>query len=109
MHAYAAAIPVCRFASWAWRLGVQPCDAARSSAGASRAWQLPRRSRMLLGTFAIFARELAIDLGTANTCVFARGQGIVLSEPSIVAFNTINDRIEAVGNDAKAMVGRTPG
>ncbi|OFW41740.1 MAG: rod shape-determining protein [Acidobacteria bacterium RIFCSPLOWO2_12_FULL_67_14] len=64
---------------------------------------------MLLGTFAIFASDLAIDLGTANTCVFARGQGIVLSEPSIVAFNTVNDRIEAVGTDAKAMVGRTPG
>ena len=64
---------------------------------------------MLLGAFSMFSNDLAIDLGTANTCVFARGQGIVLSEPSIVAFNTINDRIEAVGNDAKAMVGRTPG
>jgi len=64
---------------------------------------------MLLGAFAMFSNDLAIDLGTANTCVFARGQGIVLSEPSIVAFNTTNDRIEAVGNDAKAMVGRTPG
>ena len=64
---------------------------------------------MLLGTFAMFSSDLAIDLGTANTCVFARGQGIVLSEPSIVAFNTVNDRIEAVGSEAKAMVGRTPG
>ena len=57
----------------------------------------------------MFASDLAIDLGTANTCVFARGQGIVLSEPSIVAFNTMSDRIEAVGAEAKAMVGRTPG
>ena len=64
---------------------------------------------MLLGAFAMFSNDLAIDLGTANTCVFARGQGIVLSEPSIVAFNTVRDRIEAVGSDAKAMVGRTPG
>src|SRR5918995_720889 len=64
---------------------------------------------MLLGAFAIFSNDLAIDLGTANTCVFARGQGIVLSEPSIVAFNRINDKIEAVGTEAKAMVGRTPG
>ena len=64
---------------------------------------------MLLGAFAIFSNDLAIDLGTANTCVFARGQGIVLSEPSIVAFNTVNDKIEAVGSEAKAMVGRTPG
>ena len=64
---------------------------------------------MLLGAFAMFSNDLAIDLGTANTCVFARGQGIVLNEPSIVAFNTTNDRIEAVGSEAKAMVGRTPG
>jgi rod shape-determining protein MreB len=64
---------------------------------------------MLLGAFAVFSNDLAIDLGTANTCVFARGQGIVLSEPSIVAVNNTNDRIEAVGSEAKAMVGRTPG
>jgi rod shape-determining protein MreB len=63
----------------------------------------------VFGTFAIFSNDLAIDLGTANTCVFARGQGIVLSEPSIVAFNSISDKIEAVGTEAKAMVGRTPG
>ena len=64
---------------------------------------------MLLGTFAMFSNDLAIDLGTANTCVFARGKGIVLNEPSIVALNTVNDRIEAVGSEAKAMLGRTPG
>jgi rod shape-determining protein MreB len=63
----------------------------------------------VFGTFAIFSNDLAIDLGTANTCVFARGQGIVLSEPSIVAVNRVNDKIEAVGTEAKAMVGRTPG
>ena len=63
----------------------------------------------MFGTFAIFSNDLAIDLGTANTCVFARGQGIVLSEPSIVAFNRVSDKIEAVGAEAKAMVGRTPG
>jgi len=63
----------------------------------------------VFGTFAIFSNDLAIDLGTANTCVFARGQGIVLSEPSIVAFNRVSDKIEAVGTEAKAMVGRTPG
>ncbi|MBI4888664.1 MAG: rod shape-determining protein [Acidobacteria bacterium] len=56
----------------------------------------------------MFSNDLAIDLGTANTCVFARGQGIVLSEPSILALNTTTDRIEAVGSEAKAMVGRTP-
>ncbi len=55
------------------------------------------------------SNDLAIDLGTANTCVFARGRGIVLSEPSIVAFNNVNDTIEAVGTEAKEMLGRTPG
>src|SRR5918993_5356064 len=64
---------------------------------------------MLLGAFALFSNDLAIDLGTANTCVFARGQGIVLSEPSIVALNTVNAKVEAVGSEAKAMLGRTPG
>jgi rod shape-determining protein MreB and related proteins len=56
-----------------------------------------------------FSNDLAIDLGTANTCVFARGRGIVTSEPSIVAINRVTSRIEAVGNDAKEMLGRTPG
>src|ERR1051325_9794420 len=56
-----------------------------------------------------FSNDLAIDLGTANTCVFARGQGIVLNEPSIVAVNNVNDQIEAVGMEAKEMLGRTPG
>jgi rod shape-determining protein MreB and related proteins len=56
-----------------------------------------------------FSHDLAIDLGTANTCIFARGRGIVISEPSIVAFNRANGRIEAVGNEAKDMLGRTPG
>jgi rod shape-determining protein MreB len=63
---------------------------------------------VFLGSLAIFSNDLAIDLGTANTCVFARGQGIVLNEPSIVAFNTITAKVEAVGTEAKAMLGRTP-
>ena len=56
-----------------------------------------------------FSHDLAIDLGTANTCIFARGRGIVVSEPSIVAINKVNGKIEAVGNEAKEMLGRTPG
>src|SRR6187397_1039008 len=64
---------------------------------------------MFLGAMSLFSHDLAIDLGTANTCVFARGAGIVLNEPSIVAVNTVNDQIEAVGIDAKEMLGRTPG
>src|SRR5512134_1581242 len=64
---------------------------------------------MLLGAMSLFSHDLAIDLGTANTCVFARGAGIVLNEPSIVAVNNVTDQIEAVGNEAKEMLGRTPG
>src|SRR6187399_1946493 len=57
----------------------------------------------------VFSSDLAIDLGTANTCVYARGNGIVVNEPSIVAINKVNGRVEAVGKDAKDMLGRTPG
>src|SRR5688500_10234008 len=65
---------------------------------------------MGLGSFfSLFSNDLAIDLGTANTCVYARGKGIVVNEPSIVAINKINGRVEAVGKDAKEMLGRTPG
>src|SRR5438445_7290669 len=64
---------------------------------------------MLSSLLAHFSHDLAIDLGTANTCVFARGRGIVVSEPSIVAMNKVSGRIEAVGTEAKEMLGRTPG
>jgi rod shape-determining protein MreB len=63
----------------------------------------------LLSAFSFLSNDLAIDLGTANTCVFARGKGIVTSEPSIVAINKVTSKIEAVGNEAKEMLGRTPG
>ncbi|HWW91880.1 MAG TPA: rod shape-determining protein [Vicinamibacteria bacterium] len=53
--------------------------------------------------------DLAIDLGTANTLVFAKGKGVVVSEPSIVAVNRVTGKVEAVGKDAKDMLGRTPG
>ena len=62
----------------------------------------------LRSLFSLFSSDLAIDLGTANTCVYARGKGIVVNEPSIVAINKVNGRIEAVGKDAKDMLGRTP-
>src|SRR6188508_3158760 len=55
-----------------------------------------------------FGNDVAIDLGTANTCVFARGRGIVVNEPSIVAFNTARGQVEAVGQEAYEMLGRTP-
>ncbi len=60
----------------------------------------------------IFSTDLAIDLGTANTLVYAKGKGIVLSEPSVVAIRTDSkqkNRVLAVGTEAKNMLGRTPG
>src|SRR5678809_1199236 len=59
--------------------------------------------------FSLFSSDLAIDLGTANTLVYAKGRGIVVNEPSIVAINKITNRVEAVGTEAKDMLGRTPG
>lgn len=58
--------------------------------------------------FAGLGSDLAIDLGTANTCVFALGKGVVLSEPSLIAFNTSTGAVEAVGERARGMLGRTP-
>ena len=53
-------------------------------------------------------RDLAIDLGTANTLIYVRGQGVVLDEPSVVAINANDGRPVAVGLEAKRMMGRTP-
>ena len=53
-------------------------------------------------------RDIAIDLGTANTLVFVRGEGIVASEPSVVAVDTISGEVHAVGEEAQRMIGRTP-
>ena len=59
--------------------------------------------------FGYFSNDLAIDLGTANTLVYARGRGIVVDEPSIVAINKKTNKVAAVGHEAKQMLGRTPG
>lgn len=59
--------------------------------------------------FRFFSSDLAIDLGTANTLVLAKNKGIVVYEPSIVAINKMTGKVEAVGREAKEMVGRTPG
>ena len=61
--------------------------------------------------FNIFAKDMAIDLGTANTLVYVKGEGVVLNEPSVVAMVEENGKTEvlAVGNEAKQMLGRTPG
>jgi len=55
------------------------------------------------------ARDLAIDLGTANTLVYAKGKGIVLNEPTVIALNSRTSDVLAVGHDAWQMIGRTPG
>ncbi|MEX2208581.1 MAG: rod shape-determining protein [Myxococcota bacterium] len=57
----------------------------------------------------MFSNDLAIDLGTANTLVYAKGRGIISSEPSVVAVDTVKHRVRAVGKEAKSMLGRTPG
>lgn len=57
----------------------------------------------------IFGRDMAVDLGTANTLVFVRGKGIVLNEPSVVAIDKSTGTVLAVGLEAKRMIGRTPG
>lgn len=59
--------------------------------------------------FGALTRDLGIDLGTANTLVYVKGKGIVVREPSVVAIRTDTKKIEAVGSDAKKMIGRTPG
>ena len=58
--------------------------------------------------FTLAGRDMAIDLGTANTLVYVRGSGIVLNEPSVVAINAQNGKALAVGMEAKRMIGRTP-
>ena len=60
------------------------------------------------GLTGFLGRDMAVDLGTANTLVYVRGRGIVLNEPSVVAINTLNGAILAVGAEAKRMIGRTP-
>src|SRR3978361_2532912 len=62
-----------------------------------------------MATLSVIGRDMAIDLGTANTLVYVRGKGIVLNEPSVVAINTNTTGIVAVGSEAKRMIGRTPG
>ncbi len=56
----------------------------------------------------VMGRDMALDLGTANTVVYVRGEGIVLNEPSVVAVNTRTRKVLAVGSEAKSMLGRTP-
>lgn len=75
-------------------------------------WYKFRHSpKMFKSIFSAFSRDMAIDLGTANTLLYVKGKGIVLNEPSVVAVTNVDGkhRVLAVGNEAKMMLGRTPG
>lgn len=63
----------------------------------------------MTNNLSFLGRDMAVDLGTANTLVYVRGRGVVLNEPSVVAINTSTGKIVAVGTEAKRMIGRTPG
>ena len=67
------------------------------------------RASNMRSIFSLFSSDLAIDLGTANTLVYAAGKGIIVNEPSIIAVNRVTNDVEAVGKEAKEMLGRTPG
>ena len=62
-----------------------------------------------MGLFNGFVKDMGIDLGTANTLVYIKGRGIVAREPSVVAIQTNTKQVLAVGEEAKKMIGRTPG
>src|SRR3989344_430664 len=64
---------------------------------------------MLSKFFGLFSKDIGIDLGTANTLVYVKNEGIIINEPSIVAINQKTGQILAIGHDARKMVGRTPG
>ncbi|HHV27487.1 rod shape-determining protein [Anaerosalibacter bizertensis] len=62
-----------------------------------------------MGLFSTFTKDMGIDLGTANTLVYIKGKGIIIREPSVVAIHTNTKEVLAVGEEAKKMIGRTPG
>ncbi len=63
----------------------------------------------IMGLFSFLSKDIGIDLGTANTLVYVKGKGIIVREPSVVAMKIDNNTIMAVGDEAKKMIGRTPG
>src|SRR5947199_3224946 len=75
---------------------------------AERPSTLPTPGPKAEGITGFLGRDMAVDLGTANTLVYVRGRGIVLNEPSVVAVNQLTGAILAVGAEAKRMIGRTP-
>jgi len=77
-------------------------------AGTVGATAAGRNERRRVGSDGL-ARDLAIDLGTANTLVYAKGRGIVLNEPTVIALNSHTHDVLAMGQEAWHMIGRTPG
>ncbi len=61
------------------------------------------------GSFLMWSRDIGIDLGTANVLIYLKGRGVVIDEPSVVAIDTTTHKVRAVGEEARRMVGRTPG
>ena len=66
------------------------------------------KGRKYTSLFSFFSKDMAMDLGTANTLIYMKGKGIVLNEPSVVAYDRRKDQVLAVGNEAKSYLGRTP-
>ncbi len=66
------------------------------------------KERDMIKFMRFFSNDMGIDLGTANTCVFVNGKGVILQEPSIVTINVATKEVVAVGNEAKRMLGKTP-
>src|SRR3954469_16937407 len=98
-----------------FRGGTQTLDSAsgRRSEAPPPGLAVQGAARFPMGFFSYLTgfggRDMAVDLGTANTLVYVRGRGIVLSEPSVVAIDSRNGEVHAVGIEAKRMLGRTPG
>src|SRR5512139_284949 len=97
----------------------RPCTGSRSATRTTSSWPCRRRPEPIslmnlrsILNLSFLSNDLAIDLGTANTLVYAKGKGIVVSEPSVVAVLKDGrgpDKVRAVGKAAKEMLGRTPG
>src|SRR5262249_5638199 len=96
-HRYSKQASFSTLRAWGW------VRAAREAA-----LRLPHGGLNLRSMWSLFSSALAIHFGPDSTIVYARGKGVVVNEPSIVAINKVNGRIEAVGSDAKEMIGRNP-
>src|SRR6202453_1439918 len=89
-----------------WQINSSP---RRRSSGSWGKQDVTKNGYNMRSVFSLFSSDLAIDLGTANTLVYARGKGLVVNEPSIVAINKNTGEVVAVGREAKEMLGRPPG